>query len=86
MPPRFREILLDGVRRRRRPARRATVRSAVHPQVLLEQLPQVRTLSRDLGQLLQRRECLLDLPGLLHPFGEFEEVLLRLTHEPLRGV
>src|SRR3989442_1607562 len=58
-----------GSRRPRRAGGRATLRIAVHAQVLFQRLPQVCTLRGDVGQLLHGGESVLDLPDLLHPLG-----------------
>src|SRR5438094_2679020 len=62
---------------------RPPLRIPIHPQMLFQQLPQMSALRRDVGELLQRREGLLDLSRLLHPLGVLEEVLFGLGHEPL---
>src|SRR5205085_10758944 len=79
-PPFPYTTLFRSLGRSRRPADRPPVRIAIHPQVLFQHRPQVSALRGDVGELLQRRERLLDLARLLHPLGVFEEILLRFGH------
>ena len=59
---------------------------AVHLEVLGQHLPQTLALGRDVRELLQRRERVLDFADPLHSFGVLDEVLLRLGDEALGRV
>ncbi len=85
-PARLRRVVRRLCLRRRRRPGGAPLRVTVHSQVLFQRLAQVGAFRRDVGQLLQRGEGMLDLPDLVHPLGVLHEILLRLGHEALRGI
>src|SRR3989442_1272413 len=65
---------------------RAPLGSTVHLEMLFQHLPQLGVLRRNVGELLQCSECVLDLADLLHALGVLDEVLVRLRHESLGRV